>query len=443
MAAEHATRRLNPRSIRDSDFERYHPVYAVWELTLACDLGCSHCGSRASPDAARPGELTTEQCLDVVAQMDEAGVREVTLIGGEAYLRNDFAVIARAITTRGIKCTMVTGARNLTQERVDAAAAAGVAAISVSLDGLQRTHDAVRGRGSFDAAIEGARRVAASTMRLNANTQLNRLSTPELPGIADLLVDLGARAWQVQLTVPMGRAADRPQLLLQPWELLELFPLLLWVKQHKLDPAGIALGPSNNVGYFSPFETLLRWRGDEGLHWNGCVAGKWSIGIEADGKLKGCPSLPSTPYTGGNLKERRLLDIFENTDQLTHLHARTRDDLWGYCADCYYADDCLGGCTWTAHTLFGRSGNNPYCIHRAMQFEAQGLRETVRRVEQAEGAPFDHGKFELVVEPMPDLVDGESPTICGVEASRSTSATGFDEGLWAKDALKELLRRAR
>jgi MoaA/NifB/PqqE/SkfB family radical SAM enzyme len=63
------------------------PLYAVWEITLACDLGCRHCGSRAGP--RRDTELTTAECLDVVAQMRDLGFREVTLIGGEAYLRED------------------------------------------------------------------------------------------------------------------------------------------------------------------------------------------------------------------------------------------------------------------------------------------------------------------------------------------------------------------
>ena len=36
--------------------------------------------------------------------------------------------------------------------------------------------------------------------------------------------------------------------------------------------------------------------------------------------------------------------------------------------NCYYADVCLGGCTWTAHCTLGRPGNNPYCIHRALDF---------------------------------------------------------------------------
>src|SRR5690606_14475474 len=69
--------------------------YVVWEITLACDLGCRHCGSRAGK--AREHELSTEECLDVVRQLADLGVREVTLIGGEAYLREDWDVIAKAI----------------------------------------------------------------------------------------------------------------------------------------------------------------------------------------------------------------------------------------------------------------------------------------------------------------------------------------------------------
>jgi MoaA/NifB/PqqE/SkfB family radical SAM enzyme len=37
--------------------DRVRPIYAVWELTLRCDLACQHCGSRAGH--ARPDELST------------------------------------------------------------------------------------------------------------------------------------------------------------------------------------------------------------------------------------------------------------------------------------------------------------------------------------------------------------------------------------------------
>ena len=43
-----------------------------------------------APARARPTSSTTAECLDLVAQMAALGVQEVTLIGGEAYLRDDW-----------------------------------------------------------------------------------------------------------------------------------------------------------------------------------------------------------------------------------------------------------------------------------------------------------------------------------------------------------------
>src|SRR6185295_17422576 len=108
------------------------PIYCVWELTLACDLACRHCGSRAGK--ARPDELTTEECLDFVRQLAELGVKEVSLIGGEAYLRDDWVEIIEAIRNRGMLATMTTGGRGITEQRARAARQAGLSSASVSVD---------------------------------------------------------------------------------------------------------------------------------------------------------------------------------------------------------------------------------------------------------------------------------------------------------------------
>ena len=133
----------------------------------------------------------------------------------------------------------------------------------------------------------------------------------------------------------------------------------------------------------------------------GCGAGRVSIGIEADGTIKGCPSLATKSWSGGNVRETPLKDIWERSTALRYTRDRTVKDLWGYCATCYYADECKAGCTWTADVLFGRPGNNPYCHHRALELKRSGLRERVVRVEEAPGLPFDQGRFELVTEPLP------------------------------------------
>ena len=42
-------------------------THAVWEITLKCNLACSHCGSRAGD--ARTNELSTSEALDMVRQL--------------------------------------------------------------------------------------------------------------------------------------------------------------------------------------------------------------------------------------------------------------------------------------------------------------------------------------------------------------------------------------
>lgn len=377
---------------------RTRPRHAVWEVTLRCDQACRHCGSRAG--VARPHERSTAECLDLVRQLAGLGVMEVTLIGGEAYLRPDLPDIIRAIRAQGMHCTMTTGGRGLDLARGRALASAGLGSASVSIDGAEATHDRLRGSdGSHRDAIAAMRALRDAGVGLTVNTQINRLSLPDLPGILDLLAREGAIAWQVMLTVAMGRAADEPDVLLQPYDLLALFPLVDALAA-RCQELGIRFYPGNNLGYFGPYERRLRGTLPRG-HGGSCGAGRNTLGIESDGLVKGCPSLPSAAWGGGTIRDHALADLWERASALRYTRDRTVDDLTGFCRTCYYADTCRAGCTWTASVLFGRPGDNPYCHHRALERDRAGLRERLVLREPAPGEPFDHGVFELIVEPVP------------------------------------------
>jgi MoaA/NifB/PqqE/SkfB family radical SAM enzyme len=280
----------------------WRPVYAVWEVTLKCDLACRHCGSRAGH--ARPDELSTEEALDLVRQMAELGVREVTLIGGEAYLRDDWLDIVRAVRTHGMQCSTTTGARGMTDEIARAAKAAGIQSASVSVDGLRPTHDHIRALdGSFDAAMRGLRAFRAAGIPVSTNTHINRINLREIPELFELLVAEGIHSWLMQLTVAMGRAADEERLLLEPYQVLEVLPMLARVKR-RADQAKVRLWAGNNIGYLGPFESAIRASYPQG-HMGSCGAGRSTLGIEANGDIKGCPSLPSADYVGGNVRTIR------------------------------------------------------------------------------------------------------------------------------------------
>lgn len=378
----------------------HFPAYVVWELTLRCDHACAHCGSRAG--GARDDELTTEAALAVVPQLQAMRAREVVLIGGEAYLHPGFLDIVRALVAAGIRVTMTTGGKGITPELATSMKGAGVHTVSVSVDGLEAQHNTMRqSTKSFAGALAAIDALRAAGINVAANTNINRLNVDDLEDLYEVLRGHGIRAWQVQITVPLGRAADRPQLLLQPWDLVAFVPRLAALKARAFAD-GVLVMPGNNLGYFGPEEGLLRspFNVDDGRpadHWQGCQAGKRVMGLESDGGVKGCPSL-QRHYVGGSLKDMSLADAWK-TEALGFNRERGVDDLWGFCRTCSFAEVCKGGCTFTAHALFGRPGNNPYCHYRARHLHAEGKRERLIPAAAAEGRPFDNGLFDVVVEP--------------------------------------------
>lgn len=380
----------------------HHPAYVVWELTLRCDQPCTHCGSRAGE--ARESELSTEEALGVVRQLAEMRAREVVVIGGEAYLHPGFLEIVRALRDAGIRPVMTTGGRGVDAPLAHAMKDAGLVRVSVSLDGLEPTHDLMRAaRGSFRAATAALGHLRDAGIAVAANTNLNRLNQGDLEALYEHLRDAGISAWQLQLTTPLGRAADRPAMILQPYDLVALLPRIAALKERAFRD-GVGVLPGNNLGYFGPEEALLRSPRPGGTdHFPGCQAGRYVLGIESDGKVKGCPSLQTASYVGGTVRERSLEDLWTHAPELAFTRDRTPDDprtgLWGFCATCPFADVCLGGCTFTAHAFFGRPGNNPYCHYRARTMKARGLRERLVLRASAPGDPFDHALFDLVEEP--------------------------------------------
>src|SRR5690606_20056748 len=106
-------------------------------------------------------------------------------------------------------CTMTTGGRGVTPERARAAKAAGLMSVSVSLDGNPPAHDKLRGvDGSHAAAVNALANLRAAGVPVSVNTQINRWTYRALPELLEVLIAHRAHGWQLQLTVPMGRAAD-------------------------------------------------------------------------------------------------------------------------------------------------------------------------------------------------------------------------------------------
>jgi radical SAM protein with 4Fe4S-binding SPASM domain len=403
--------RKEPVRVRSAlDRRLRHPVHVVWELTLACNLRCAHCGSRAG--RPRGDELSLDEIRAVVAELAALGTREISLIGGEAFLRRDWLDIIRAVSDAGIKCGLQTGGRALTRAKIEAAVDAGLVAAGVSVDGTEAVHDRLRGvPGSFRQALTAISELARAGITPGCNTQVNRLSAPVLEETFDEVYAAGARLWQIQLTVPAGNAAEQADLILQPWQIPEVYDTLAMLFE-KGRRAGFRLFAGNNIGYYGPHEHLWRTMTDEPAYWDGCGAAETSLAIEADGAVKGCPSLHKGKFGGGNVRDAPLAQIWAAMQ--TNVRPNIERPAWGYCGGCYYKSVCKSGCTWMADAILGSAGNNPMCDHRARTLRAAGIRERFEQVSAAPGEPFDLAKWRLIAEtldgaPLPDGTYPASP----------------------------------
>lgn len=348
----------------------YRPRFAVWELTLACNMCCGHCGSRAGQ--ARANELSPDEALQVVAQLCELGLERLTLSGGEPTMRLDWPDIARAIKEGGALANLISNGWEWSDETTRTAVEADLANVCFSVDGLEETHDQIRRKGSFSRVMQAFDSCAAHGLPTASVMTLNRKNLHQLDAVHDLLLQRGVTIWQLQVSDLMGNMRDNIEWAFHPEDLLDVEAKIATL----IDRSDMRIAVGDNVGFYGPHEDKLRSDTPFGF-WVGCFAGCQVIGIEADGNVKGCLSQQDPAFVEGNLRERPLREIWNRPGAFAYNREFSIDQLEGFCRDCRYAEICRGGCTCTAHFASGSKFDNPYCLHRTAELRAQGIVEPV------------------------------------------------------------------
>jgi AdoMet-dependent heme synthase len=178
------------------------------EITRRCHLACRHCRGD-SRDTAYPDELRLDEITRIIDSIAPTSGHGPILIitGGEPLTRPDVYDIARHAVSRGLRAVLATCGHLLDEETVTRLLDAGIARISVSIDGATAsTHDSFRGvPGAYDAALRGIGIARRLGLPFQVNSTLTALNIDEFEAIHDLVVSLGAEAFHPFLLVPMGR----------------------------------------------------------------------------------------------------------------------------------------------------------------------------------------------------------------------------------------------
>lgn len=301
--------------------------------------------------------MTTAECIDVVRQLGEIGMRRVNLIGGEIFMRSDWRTIVAALCGANIKVCIITNGYRLKDEDLAFLRDVGIESIAVSLDGPEDVHDAWRMRGSYLAAVESVKRVHEYGIPVSMITALRRDNAPVLREFYDNTVKkLPIFAWQIQSCAPMGNASGND------YAVRYSFKDVIRTVAEIVPEAPFTVGIADNIGYFTPEEPIVRGGG----YFGGCSAGLSAVGIDSRGNVSGCESLRDPSFFEGNLREKSLKEIWYSPDSFKYNRGFDESMLRGKCADCPEGPYCAGGCRSYNFYTSGCLYESKYCARGEM-----------------------------------------------------------------------------
>lgn len=304
-----------------------------FELTLKCNAHCFHCGSSCTPEAGE--ELTAQEFKRILEQVrDDFDIDRLQLCitGGEPLLRPDFFEIMEYANALGFHWGMTSNATLITEDVAKKLADCGMGTISVSIDGLPQTHDALRGmKGGYELAMAGIRNlIDRNAFRsVQVTTVFNHKNISEIDEMFTVMDGLDIDSWRVINLEPIGRALSRPDLMCTKEDYIRLFE---FIRSKRQEGYPLEYGCSHYLGL--DYEAEVReW------YWL-CNAGVYTASIMANGDIAACLDIERRPdLIQGNIKTDRLKNVWEEKFEIFR---RDLSEMNEDCRTCEHRRFCRG-----------------------------------------------------------------------------------------------------
>lgn len=335
-----------------------------WETTLRCNAKCKHCGSRAGEKNELKDELTTEEiksAFQSIATKYDAKEILINVTGGEPLLRQDLFEVMEFAHKLGYYWGMTTNAMLINDEIIKKMKQTGMSAISISLDGLEKSHDEFRQvKGSYRQIVENIKKLKNANFLnyLQITTVINKSNINELEQLYSEIQSLQVDSWRILNIEPIGRTFDNRDLLLDSNQ----YKILLnFIKEkRKKSKFDVTYGCSHFLGM--NFEKEIR----KNMFF--CIAGFVTGSILYNGDIYVCPSVERRKeLIQGNIKENDFVEVWENKFKWFRNLEKLKCKECEECTDWKY---CLGG---SLHTWDFDNNKQNLCLTKIL--EGDGVNE--------------------------------------------------------------------
>lgn len=306
--------------------------YLFLEVTRRCNLSCIHCGSDCSRDNSMK-EMTAESWVSIIDYFHALYNPVFVITGGEPLVRNDLFKITSHLKKIGARWGMVTNGFALTEKSMNTLIDHGIESITLSVDGLEKTHTYIRRHKYSWKSVDKALGIIGKS-----NIAVKDVVTCVYPGnlaelnqIGDYISSKGINSWRLFRIFPKGAAKRNSSLVL---DFNQSHKMLDWIKDNRDYYKNKGLELNFSCEGYLPMDIDSKVRKEPYF----CRAGINIASILSDGTITGCNNNGSDYYQG-NVSKDDFKDIWETK------FTEFRDRSWlntGKCNDCKEWNHCRG-----------------------------------------------------------------------------------------------------
>ncbi len=309
------------------------PLRVVFiELTKKCNLRCKHCYVPDCNDSI--GYMDTEQMTfanisRLISQVDELGVMELQLTGGEPFILPYALDIIREAQNRLIPCSIFTNGTLMTEDIFRYISGNNYGLIFyVSLDGYQKTHDDFRrSHGAFQKTTKTIRRLIQMDCDVRVNTSIGRHNIAEMSQFIQFIKNEFGVLHRLVTVEPIGRADAKMTITAQEF-------------------ADLLQEDRNSLEFLDSHDSISDWATPA------CGIGSSMLFIDAYGNVSFCPTLTQKEnlnFLVGNINQFSLKNIWEESPVFT----KFRGIQCNAVNQCQFKELCKGGCRSRAYLSNG------------------------------------------------------------------------------------------
>lgn len=187
--------------------------YLELQITTACNLKCKHCYI-----AGKPVELPFDTINKVLKEFEELQGLRLLISGGEPILHSEFERLNSILPKFFFRRILFTNGILLTDDMLERL---NVEELQISIDGLEKGHDSLRGKGTFKKTMKALELALQKGFDVSVATMIHRNNLDEFEEMETLFKSMGVKEWNVDIPCVTGRLKENQNLQLEPQEAAE------------------------------------------------------------------------------------------------------------------------------------------------------------------------------------------------------------------------------